>query len=307
MRRLLRLLGALFLLSGLLCAQNNQNSLSGHWALTLDIHGSPLYWNLDLTQQGDNLNGDFAGDKLNGTMNGNTMHFLAEDGKGGTSEVSATVVHSQNEAVTMAGTVVFTDPGDKAHPHSHAIVGRLTPPRPAGGPRRHEFTPTVFYREFSAANKPVLTVWPGDTIHTTTVDAGGADEKGVARVAGGNPETGPFFVETAMPGDTLAVRLTRLRLTRDYAISDDGVVGRGLTPELAVQMKDGFKNVRWHLDLEHGVATPEKPSEHLKTYSVPLRPMLGCIATAPGATAPPNTGDSGRWGGNMDFNEIVEG
>jgi len=33
-----------------------------------------------------------------------------------------------------------------------------------------------------------------------------------------------------MPGDTLAVRLTRLRLTRDYAISDDGVVGRGLTP-----------------------------------------------------------------------------
>jgi len=23
-------------------------------------------------------------------------------------------------------------------------------------------------------------------------------------------------------------------------------------------MKDGFKNVRWHLDLEHGVATPEK-------------------------------------------------
>jgi len=72
-------------------------------------------------------------------------------------------------------------------------------------------------------------------------------------------------------------------------------------------MKDGFKNVRWHLDLEHGVATPEKRAEHLKTYSVPLRPMLGCIATAPGANGSPNTGDSGRWGGNMDFNEIVEG
>ena len=25
------------------------------------------------------------------------------------------------------------------------------------------------------------------------------------------------------------------------------------------------------------------------------------------ASAPPPTGDSGRWGGNMDFNEIVEG
>jgi acetamidase/formamidase len=36
--------------------------------------------------------------------------------------------------------------------------------------------------------------------------------------------------------------------------------------------------------------------------------MLGCVATAVGlAQAPPPTGDSGRWGGNMDFNEIVEG
>jgi acetamidase/formamidase len=36
--------------------------------------------------------------------------------------------------------------------------------------------------------------------------------------------------------------------------------------------------------------------------------MLGCIATAPGPEqAPPGTGDSGRYGGNMDFNEITEG
>src|SRR5262249_52502525 len=39
-----------------------------------------------------------------------------------------------------------------------------------------------------------------------------------------------------------------------------------------------------------------------------LRPMLGCIAVAPGfAQAPMATGDSSRIGGNMDFNEIVEG
>jgi amidase len=41
---------------------------------------------------------------------------------------------------------------------------------------------------------------------------------------------------------------------------------------------------------------------------VPLKPMLGCVAVAPNsAQAAPGTGDSGRWGGNMDFNEIVEG
>lgn len=73
-------------------------------------------------------------------------------------------------------------------------------------------------------------------------------------------------------------------------------------------MKDGGKSVRWHLDTARGVATLEKPSEHLKSYSAPLRPMLGCVATAPNsAQAAPGTGDSGRFGGNMDFNEIVEG
>jgi acetamidase/formamidase len=36
--------------------------------------------------------------------------------------------------------------------------------------------------------------------------------------------------------------------------------------------------------------------------------MLGCVAVAPGfGSAAPPTGDSGRYGGNMDFNEVVEG
>jgi amidase len=68
------------------------------------------------------------------------------------------------------------------------------------------------------------------------------------------------------------------------------------------------KSVRWHLDATRGVATPEKLPEHLVGYSVPLRPMLGCVAVAPNPTqAAPGIGESGRWGGNMDFNEIVEG
>src|SRR5207237_255264 len=148
----------------------------------------------------------------------------------------------------------------------------------AGAHQRHEFTPTTFYRQFSAVNKPVLTVSPGDTVHTTTVDAGGTDEKGVTRVLGGNPETGPFYVETAMPGDTLVVHLSRLRLNRDWAGSDDYVVPRGIDTEWAVKLKDAGKSVRWHLDTERGVATVETQTEHLKNYSVPLRPILGCVA-----------------------------
>jgi acetamidase/formamidase len=139
---------------------------------------------------------------------------------------------------------------------------------------------------FSASIEPVLRIWPGDTVHTTTVDAGGTDEKSVTRVLGGNPQTGPFYVETAMPGDVLAVTLSRVRLNRDWAISDDALVGRALDSALAVKMKDVGKGVRWKLDRERGVASPEVTSGKLSSFTIPLRPMLGCVAVAPGFAQP---------------------
>ena len=278
-------------------------ALSGRWIVDADFFGSPIYFRLLLEQQGEKLTGNFDGDKLEGSVSGGRIHFLAKDEHGGTEEGNATLSDG-----TMAGSVIFTDSSDPTHPEKHSFTATPVATRREGAAKRHEFVPTTFYRRFSAENKPVLTVAPGDTIHATTVDAGGTDEKGVTRVLGGNPETGPFYIETAAPGDTLAVHITRLRLNRDYAISDDGIVGRGLDSDWAVKMKDGFKNVRWHLDLANGIASPEKPAEHLTHYSVPLRPMLGCVAVAPGITqAAPGTGDSGRYGGNMDFNEIIEG
>lgn len=294
-------LSLLLLVPALLLAQSP--AVTGRWFVTADFYGTPINFPMELSQQGDKLTGNFDGDKLEGTLAGNSLHFLAKDERGGTEELTATV-----QPGNVSGTIIFVEGDDKEHPATHQFTATLVPPRRGGAPQRHDFTPSTFHRQFSAANKPVLAVSPGDTIHTTTVDAGGTDEKGVTRVLGGNPETGPFYIETAVPGDTLVVHLTRLRLNRDWAISDDGIVGRGLDSNLAVKMKDGFKNVRWHLDLRHGVATPEKPAEHLTHYAVPLRPMLGCVAVAPSsAQAPPGTGDSGRWGGNMDFNEIVEG
>jgi len=278
-------------------------AVSGRWTITADFYGTPLYFPLELNQAEGKLTGKFGGDKLEGTISGNSVHFVAKDDQGGTEECQATVNGS-----AMSGSIVFTDADDREHPSTHEFTGTVVPQRRAGTPERHEFTPTTFYRQFSPLNKPVLTISPGDTVHTTTVDAGGIDEKGVTRVLGGNPQTGPFYIETAVPGDTLVVHLTKVRLNRDWAGSDDAVVDRGLDSDLAVKMKDVGKSVRWHLDTQRGVATPEKLAEHLTRYSVPLKPMLGCVATAPGpAQAPPPTGDSGRYGGNMDFNEIVEG
>jgi amidase len=280
-----------------------QGLFSGRWIVTGDYLGTQITAWLELTQQADKLTGNFDGDKLEGSGSGNSFHFLAKSDEGDTEEGTGTV-----QGDSMSGTIIRIDHSNPAHPVKSTFTAKLAKPRAPSTPKKHEFVPTTFYRQFSPANEPVLMVSPGDTIHTTTVDAGGTDEKGVPRVLGGNPETGPFFVESAQPGDTLVVHLTRVRLNRDWAMSDDGMVGRGVDSDLAVKMKDGFKEVRWHLDAQRGVATPEKPGEHLAHYSVPLKPMLGCVAVAPGlANAAPGTGDSGSWGGNVDFNEIIEG
>jgi len=277
--------------------------LTGKWFANADFYGTPINFSMELKQEGDKFTGTFGGDKLEGTLNGSAIHFLAKDDQGGTEELTGTL-----SGGTISGTIVFIGSDDKDHPSTHKFNATRAPERPAGAPQRHDFVPTVFYRQFSPFNAPVLTVSPGDTIHTTTVDAGGTDEKGVTRVLGGNPETGPFYIAGAAPGDVLAVHLTHLRLNRDWAIGDDGIVDRGVDSDLAVKVKDGFKNVRWHLDVQRGVATSEKPGEHLSQYAVPLHPMLGCVAVATGsAQAPPGTGDSGRFGGNMDFNEVAEG
>jgi amidase len=144
-----------------------------------------------------------------------------------------------------------------------------------------EFTPTKFYNEFSAEIKPVFTIWPGETIHTQTIDSGGVDEDGVTKALYGNSQTGPFYVGGAERGDVLAVHLKRLRLNRDYAGSLDAIAERVKDSQLAVEARDLGKRVRWKLDLKDGIATPDLPTEHLANFSVPLKPMLGCVAVAP--------------------------
>ncbi len=278
-----------------------QTTVAGDWLMTEEVFGNALSQRLTLKLDGAVLTATIGRRTLTGAVTGNAIRFTFKNDDA-SDEYTGTIAGDG-----MSGTRVHTDK-DVRNNFTRPWSAKRLPTRPTGPPQRHEFVPTTFHRQFSASNPPVLHVWPGDTVHTTTVDAGGTDERDVTRVLGGNPQTGPFYVETAMPGDVLVVRLNRIRLNRDWAISDDGIVGRALDPEFAVKMKDGFKNVRWRLDRQRGVAMLETPSEHLKNFTVPVRPMLGCVAVATGfGSAPPPTGDSGRFGGNMDFNEIIEG
>ena len=73
----------------------------------------------------------------------------------------------------------------------------------------HHFEPTVYHVAIGA-HEPVLHIDSGDTVVTTTVDAGGVDAAGEQVTEGGNPQTGPFYINGAGPGDTLAVHFDRL-------------------------------------------------------------------------------------------------
>ncbi len=267
------------------------------WLLTTDMYGNPLYQHLVVEDTNGELTGNLDGDALTGNRSGTALRFDA-----GGSKYEATIDHD-----AMKGIADTQDTNDRAKRAQHAFTARILP-LPPGKPRHVDFVPTSWSNEFSAHKPPVETIWPGDTVHTTTIDSGGVDEHGVTRALYGNPQTGPFFVGGVIPGDTLAIHIDRLNLNRDYADSLDTIVSRALTTKMAADAKDLGKPVRWKLDIKNGVARPENAQGALANFSVPLRPMLGCIAVAPDfGFAPFSTGDSGRFGGNMDFNGIVEG
>src|SRR5687767_7673146 len=73
----------------------------------------------------------------------------------------------------------------------------------------HRFTPTRYHNTLGS-HQPALHIADGDTVETSTVDAIGNDANGVCVAERSNPQTGPFYVDGAAPGDTLAVRLDHI-------------------------------------------------------------------------------------------------
>jgi acetamidase/formamidase len=175
-------------------------------------------------------------------------------------------------------------------------------------PQTRTFEPKVFHRFFSGTISPALHLNPGDTVRTWTVDAGGYDAKKTRRSNGGNPQTGPFYIETAAPGDTLVIKLNRVRLNRDSAGSGNQIASDAVGAGYIRNSKyDDKFDSEWKLDRESGFATLAKPSEHLKNYKVKLQPMLGCVGVAPPNKQSFRSGWLGAWGGNMDYNCLREG
>src|SRR6185437_5277001 len=116
----------------------------------------------------------------------------------------------------------------------------------------------------------------GDTVRTWLLDDNGVDSKLEQRAAGRNPQTGPFYIEGALPGDTLVVKLKKVRFNRDTAQRGSRIKANLVDPAYIASAKyaPGF-NSEWTLDREKAIARLAHPTERMKDYTVPIRPMIG--------------------------------
>src|SRR3712207_1937309 len=142
----------------------------------------------------------------------------------------------------------------------------------------HRFAPTRYHTAIGA-HEPVLRIADGDTVITTTLDARGQDERGEKIAPAPNPMTGPFFVEGAEPGDTLAVAIDRLTPTRDWGFTWSCVAANVVEPEFVRELPVP-QTAFWAIDRDAQTVALREPPDRLRDLVLPLAPMLGCFGVA---------------------------
>jgi amidase len=171
------------------------------WLVTTNRWGNLMYQTLTLSNHAGKLNGTLDGNLLVGQRSNSSIEFIVTDQNNATYSYKGDI-----KTNSIVGNVDMPDTNDQNVRVTHNFTARLIPNRPEGPPRRYVFEPTDYSNSFDPDRLPVLTVWPGDSIKTSTIDSGGVDEKGITRALFGNPQTGPFFIATAEPGDVLVIK-----------------------------------------------------------------------------------------------------
>jgi acetamidase/formamidase len=124
-----------------------------------------------------------------------------------------------------------------------------------------------------------------------------------------NPQTGPFFIEGAEPGDTLAVHLVDLTPARTWGASSLIPFFGGLTSiPVSPTLQDALPERTYIYDYDAGTDTVGF-SAHASDFQVrlPANPMLGTIGVAPGRREVRSSLVPDMFGGNMDTPEMTAG
>lgn len=182
----------------------------------------------------------------------------------------------------------------------------------------HTVVAERYHNSFHHRHPVLLKVRSGDTVATKTIDAWGHDQQERRAGMNPNPLTGPFYVEGAEAGDAIAVRFDRIRMNRATAWSNYRLLLPALTPSSIEGIypnrykpdlvHEGLATrVPWEVDLKNNRVRVREPLSKAVKLDFPARPMLGCVGVAAPADFGPPSSISGPYGGNIDYNEIVEG
>jgi amidase len=160
-----------------------------------------------------------------------------------------------------------------------------------------------------AVREPVLRIKPGAIVESRSFSRPGDYYE---RAGGAWPgEVGPFLIEGATANDTLVVKIIRLQLNRDTAVSAvnpngiSAVAGDSRTRMLNDPLP--ARRFVWQLDRARNVGILDLPNSASKRIELPLSPMLGRLAVAPSGEEEFGGLWPGNFGGNMDSSDAREG
>lgn len=180
-----------------------------------------------------------------------------------------------------------------------------------------EFTPTPdqYVWTFGGA-EPVMEIAPGTILKLWTEDAfagrvtSSSDKPSeVLNPKELNPQTGPFHVTGAEPGDTLAIHVVSLEPARDWAASTTIPLFGALTgTDRTAGLQAALPELTWIYRIDRALSEATFVAhEGDFTMTMPLAPMLGTVGVAPALREVRTTLVPDYFGGNMDTPELRAG
>lgn len=289
-------------------ASGEQSGFAGRWYVEVGYGDETSSMILELSQEGAQYKGkstasDFGlGLNYEGAVEGKRLRLMSSE------EGYPKVVNAPSNIGTLDLEIIKGRLAGKGTLWGVAVtLAGVRPDETKKPPKTYDYVPDRYITTLSGNHQPVLRIRPGDSVRTTTVDANGLDEKRQWRSFPGNAHTGPFYIEGAMPGDTLVVHLTKVRTNGAQAEMGCGGLHSEAIPSGTGAPWDDKCDWIWTLDTHENVAKPRTPSDKLKNFRVPLRPMVGSIGVAPAYNEAFHAADLRLHGGNLDYNRITEG
>ena len=180
---------------------------------------------------------------------------------------------------------------------------------------RYRPEPAEFAWTFGGA-APVMKVKPGDVLELWTEDAFGGSVRGpddvISRVIEFpfvNPQTGPFHVEGAEPGDTLAIHFVSIEPSRDWGASClVPLFGALSSTHQTASLHDPLPEVVWIYEVDRASRSVTfRARSGDQVARLPLDPMHGTVGVAPANLETRLSLVPDAHGGNMDTPEMRAG